>query len=143
MLLGAGLKEESEELYFRLKSLSLETYRSGKLESMKREDELVDDDLLIIEYCHGCLERLSQAVEDGKNKYLFKTSERCNSVRLGPWIVQETNLTISQLAACLSDEILSSQRRIGSLQKRLVIEFGNYETKGISTTFLLEEFFNG
>ena len=142
LLIDAGFYAEAEDAFFRACSILLDSYRSEKLFQAKEGEELIDSEASITEYFRGFFELLVEVAEMVAKKFFFKTNERTNSAKFGNWIVTQVSISLNEMMANLSDHILLSQKRIHSLKRRLVIEFCNFDTKGLSCSFLLDEFFD-
>ena len=133
---------EAEEIFFKIQNNSMNVYRLESIEKAKEGEDLIYSEVKVIEIFRGFFEKVVGVAELVSKKFIFKTNERTNSAKFGNWTVTQVNVTLNEIVANLSDNILASKKNMNMLRRRLSIEFCNFDTKGLSCSFILEEFFD-
>lgn len=128
-------------MFFKAYNLELDEVRRNFLDSTRRDNEFITSEADIIEYLQRVLEMVGQIAELLRTRFIFKTSERTNSGIFSAWIVRQTNITLNEAVAHMSDDMLTSARTMTSLHRRLLVTTGNFDVKGVSVGFIVDEFF--
>lgn len=111
------------------------------MDSAKQDQEFITKEVHIIEYLQVVMDTISGIAEQLRSKFIFKTSDRSNSGIFSAWIVRQVNITLNEAISQMSEDLLSSGRSMNSLHRRLQVAAGNYDVKGVSVGFVVDEFF--
>jgi len=117
----------------------MEKFITDKLDECKQGDEHLSNEMKIIELFRGFFEKIVEVADMVSKRFMFKTSERNNSARFGNWVCSQVNIALGEMISNLHDDYLSSEKKMTVLHRRLSVEFNNYDVKGLSCGFLLDE----
>ena len=140
MLNEAGFAAMAEELYYCLLNKEIDEYRQSKVEQAKAGQEQITSEVEAVSVFKGLLEKFVEYIETIKTRLKFTSSKSPVGALFANWAVSQVNITLGDVVSCLSDDILGSASRFSVFCRRLSVEFGNFDIKGLSLGFLLEEF---
>lgn len=141
-LITAGFTFEAEELYFKTYNLALDERRRSFMEAAKQDKEFISKEVDIIDYFQTVMDVVSEIADHLRTRFIFKTSDRSNSGIFSAWIVRQVTITLNEAISQMSDDLLSSTRGMISLHRRLIVAAGNYDVKGVSVSFVVDDFFD-
>lgn len=112
------------------------------LEEAKEGGDFVSSESKVIDYISRVLDFMAGVADQLRTRFAFKTSERTNSALFSTWIVRQVNISLNEAVSQMSEDLLASERRMIMLHKRLLVAAGNFDVKGLSVGFIIEEFFS-
>lgn len=134
-----SLFEYAENLLFKRFGSILSEVRTLSIENAKNGGKSISNieniDYVFREVFENFLE-LNQLL---KTKYLFGRDEGAN-LNFGVWVVQEVNITLNEIFVSLDEFFFRNEGNVKKLVEKIEILVGEYNSKGISTEFVVEEF---
>lgn len=137
-----GLYSQANQLFFKVFSASMEKMRVEFLEHSLLNQKFIKNWGKIPKFFAAVFNTLLGAIELLKSEFLFGRNQELNP-RFGGWAVKQIEICLNEIFSRLGDSVLCNKLEMMRLKSSLEIEFGEYESKGLSLIFVLEEFYEG